>query len=79
MFVQCQVNNRQIKVRGNLTPYSMYYSQANVTAYSQILGDGHRIAKTDFGLRLVKILVLTIKKMDDSRILTKEFLDRVIW
>jgi hypothetical protein len=76
--VQCQVNNRPIKVRGNLTPYSMYYSQANVTTYSQLLGDCHRSAKTEFGLRLAKMLVLTVKKMDDSRILTQQFLGQVI-
>jgi hypothetical protein len=72
--VQCQVNNHPIKVRGNLTPYSMYYSQANVTTYSQILGDCHRTAKTEFGLRLAERLVLTVNKMDDSRILTQDIL-----
>ncbi len=76
--VQCQVNNHPIKVRGNLTPYSMYYSQANVTTYSQLLGDCHRSAKTEFGLRLAKMLVLTVKKMDDSRIPTQQFLGQVI-
>ncbi len=71
--VECQVNNHPIKVRGNLTPYSMCYSQANVATYSQVLGDCHRIAKTESGLRLAKMLVLTVKKMDDSRILTQDF------
>jgi hypothetical protein len=48
--VQCQVNNHPIKGRGNLTPYSMYYSQAKMATFSQILGDCHRIARTDLDL-----------------------------
>ncbi len=51
---------------------------ANVTTYFQILGDCHRSTKTEFGLRLAKMLVLTVKKMDDCRILTQQFLGQVI-
>ncbi len=35
---QCQMNNCPIKVRGDLSRYSMFFSQANVTTYVQLLG-----------------------------------------
>ncbi len=76
--VQCQVNNHLNKVRGKLTPYSMYYSQTNVTTYSQLLGDCHKTTTNEYGLRLVKMIALTVKKIDDSRILSQDFLGRMI-
>lgn len=72
--VQCKVKNCPIKVKGNLTPYSIYYLQTNVTTYSQLLGDSHKTTRTEYRLRLAKMITLTVKKIDESRILNQDCL-----
>jgi hypothetical protein len=76
--VQCQMNNHPIKVRGNLPPYSIYFSQTNVSTYSQLLGDSHKTSRTEYGLRLAKMIVLTVKKVDGTRILSQDSLVQFI-
>jgi hypothetical protein len=50
----------------------MYYSKPNKSCYSSTLGRCYKEAKTEYGLRLAKMLLDKIKKLDESRIMTND-------
>jgi hypothetical protein len=70
--VQCEVNNRPVWSRGDIKPYTMYYSKPNKSCYSSTLGRCYKEAKTEYGLRLAKMLLDKIKKLDESRIMMND-------
>jgi hypothetical protein len=69
-IVQCEVNNRPSRSRGHISPFTMYYSKANKSQYSSILGKAYKEATTEYGLRLSKIVLDKIKKLDERRIMS---------
>ena len=71
-IVQCKVNNCPIRSHGDIKLYTMYYSKSNKSCYSATLGRCYKEAKTEYRLRLAKIVSDKIKKLDDSRIMTNE-------
>jgi hypothetical protein len=50
----------------------MYYSKANKSCYSAMLGRCYKEAKTEYGLHLAKIVLDKKKTLDESRIVTNE-------
>jgi hypothetical protein len=44
--VQCQVHNCPMKVRGNISPYSIYFGRANTASYSAVLGKAYKVGQT---------------------------------
>jgi hypothetical protein len=76
--VQCEVNNRPMRSRGDIKPYTMYFSKANKSPYSAILGKSYKKAETEYGLRLSKIVLEKIKKIDEGRILTDDEVSFII-
>jgi hypothetical protein len=60
---QCAVNNRAMRSRGNLTPYSLYFGSRNRTNYGVILGPSYKLAKTEYGLHITKMVLIRLKKL----------------
>ena len=58
---QCAVNNRAMRSRGNLTPYSLYFGSPNRTNYGAILGPSYKLAKTEYGLCIAKMVLIRLK------------------
>jgi hypothetical protein len=70
-IVQCEVNNRPVRSRGNIKPYTLYYNQANKLSYSATLGPSYKEAKSEYGLRLAKMELDKVKQLDESRVLSQ--------
>jgi hypothetical protein len=77
-IVQCEVNNCPIRSHGDIKLYTMYYSKTNKSCYSATLGRCYKEAKTEYELRLAKIVLDKIKELDDSRIMTNEEVSYII-
>jgi hypothetical protein len=43
-----------MKVRGNISPYSIYFGRANTASYSAVLGKAYKVGQTEYGLCLAK-------------------------
>ncbi len=69
--VQCKVNNRPSRARGNISPCSMYYSKTNKSCFASILGRSYKCAKTEYGIWLAKVVLEKIKVMDPQRFFPK--------
>jgi hypothetical protein len=67
-IVQCEINNRPVRSRGDLSPYSMYYSNPNKAGYFAVLGKAYKKAKTEYGLRLAKMVLDQVKVLDNARV-----------
>jgi hypothetical protein len=76
--VQCKVNNRPSRARGNISPYSMYYSKTNKSCFASVLGRSYKCAKTEYGLRLAKVVLEKIKVMDPQKVLSKAEVEFII-
>lgn len=59
-----------IKVLGHMTPYSVYFGKVNSTSYSALLGNAHKIAQTEYGLRLAMRLLEQGKMIDLEKLFT---------
>jgi hypothetical protein len=70
--VQCEINNCPVRSRGDIKPYTMYYSKPNKSCYSSTLGRCYKEARTEYGLCLAKMVLDKIKKLDGSRIMTND-------
>jgi hypothetical protein len=70
--VQCEVNNRPSRSRGYLTPYSLYFNQTNTISYADSLGPVHKEAKTEYGLRLAKMVLDKVKELDSARVMSTD-------
>ncbi len=62
-IVQCEVNNCPMRVRGNISPYSIYLGKPPSASYSTLLGKVYKVAATEFGLRLAKGVLEQVKKV----------------
>jgi len=77
-IVQCEVNNRPSRSRGDISPYTMYYSKTNKPCYSSVLGKSYKHASTEYGLRLAQLMLQKIKSLDPAWVLTSDEVEWVI-
>jgi hypothetical protein len=68
---QCAVNNSSMKSRENLTPYSLYFGSPNKSNYGVILGRTYKLAKTEYGLRIPKMVLICLKKFFPNRVMSQ--------
>ena len=69
--VQCAINNRPVRSRNDLSPYTMYYSRPNRSSYSSIFGQAYKEATSEYGLRLAKMFLKKLKALDPRRVLSQ--------
>jgi hypothetical protein len=48
--MQCLVNNCPLRVRGNISPYIIYFDRPNTATYSALLGKSYKVGQTEYGL-----------------------------
>ena len=77
-IVQCEVNNCPMRVRGNISPYSIYFGKPPSASYSAVLGKAYKVAATEFGLRLAKRVLEQVKKVCPHKILEQEQVEQII-
>jgi hypothetical protein len=77
-IVQCEVNNHPIRSRGDISPYCMYFSRTNKSSYSTTLGKAYKTAKTEYGLRLAKLVLDKISDLDRHRVLQTDEVEFII-
>jgi ribosome biogenesis protein Nip4 len=70
-IVQCEINNRPVKCRNNLSPYTLYYARPNRSSYSSIFGKAYKEAKTEYGLRVAKMFLKRLKAFNPNRVLSQ--------
>jgi hypothetical protein len=56
----------------------MYYSKTNKSSYSTVLGKSYKTAKTEYGLRLAKLVLDKIQALDPARVLTSDEVQHII-
>lgn len=67
-IVQNEINHRPMRNRGNISPYSLYFGKPPSPSYSTVLGKAYSIARTEFGLRLAKKMLETVRSSMPDRI-----------
>jgi hypothetical protein len=75
---QYQVNNCPMRVRGNISLYTIYFGRPNTASYSALLGKSYKVGHTEYGLCLAKHMLEQAKKMDPSAVLSQEQIEKVI-
>jgi hypothetical protein len=75
---QSAVNNRAMKSRGNLTPYSLYFGSPNMSNYGAILGPSYKMAKMEFGLHITKMVLIRLKKLVPNRVMSQRDVEGLI-
>jgi len=75
---QSAVNNRAMKSRGNLTPYSLYFGSPNTSNYGAILGPSYKLAKTEYGLRVTKMVLVRLKKLVPNKVMCQRDVEGLI-
>jgi hypothetical protein len=75
---QSAVNNRAMKSRGNLTPYSLYFGSPNTSNYGAILGPSYKLAKTEYGLRVPKMVLIRLKKHVPDRVMSQRDVEGLV-
>jgi hypothetical protein len=77
--VQCEVNNRPVQSRMDISPYYMYCSALNKSShYSSFLGPAYKIAQMEYGLTFAKMFLKKVKQVHDSRVFTQEEVQTMI-
>jgi hypothetical protein len=76
--VQSAINNRPMRSRNNLTPYSMYFGSPNTSNYGSVLGPSYKLANTECGLRAAKMVLNRLKEFVPDTIMTREHIDDII-
>jgi hypothetical protein len=56
----------------------MYYSKTNKSCFASVLGRSYKCAKTEYGLRLAKVMLEKIKVMDPQKVLSKAEVEFII-
>jgi hypothetical protein len=67
-----------MRVRGNISPYSIYFGKPPTASYSALLGKAYKVATTEFGLRLAKRVLEQVKKVSPNLILIQEQVEEII-
>ncbi len=75
---QSAVNNRAMKSRGNLTPYSLYFGSPNMSNYGAILGPSYKLAKMEYGLRVTKMVLVRLKKLVPDKVMSQRDVEGLI-
>jgi hypothetical protein len=70
--VQCEVNNRPNRSRGDLSPYSLYFNQTNKLSYADLLVPVHKEAETEYRLRLARMVLDKVKELDPVTVMTAD-------
>ena len=77
-IVQCEINNAPMRVRNHTTPHMVYFGKMNKNSYSAILGKAHKVAKSEYGLRLAKRVLDQVKRVDPTKIISQQQVETII-
>lgn len=76
--VQCEINNSPMKARNHTTPHMIYFGKINKNSYSAALGQAHKVAQSEYGLRLAKRVLEQVKKVDPEKMITQKQVEKII-
>jgi hypothetical protein len=67
-----------MKSRGNLTPYSLYFGSPNKTNYGAFFGPSYKLAKTEYGLCVPKMVLIHLENLATNRIMSQRDVEGLI-
>jgi hypothetical protein len=76
--VQSAINNRPMRSRNNLTPYSIYFGSPNTSNYGSLLGPSYKLANTEYGLRAAKMVLSRLKELFPDTIMIRSHIDDIV-
>ncbi len=76
--VQCEISNAPIRVHNHMTPHMVHFGKVNKHSYSALLGQAHKVAQTECGLRLARRVLEQVKKIDPKKLITQEQVGAII-
>ena len=62
-MVNAAINQQSSRVKGEYSPYSIYYRQKLHPSYTFAMGETVKIAETEYGIQVAKKMLQNIKKM----------------
>jgi len=74
--VQCEVNHYPMRSRSGMSPHTIYYGKPPTASYSALLGDAYKKARTEYGLRLAKHLLLQIKQTKPNMVIPQSIVEQ---
>jgi hypothetical protein len=74
-IVQCEVNHYPMRSRSGLSPHTIYYGKPHTASYLALLGPSFKMAKTEYGLKLAKGILMQIKRMRSDMVISQEMLE----
>jgi len=76
--VQSAINNRPMRSRNNLTPYSIYFGSPNTSNYGSLLGPSYKLANTEYGLRAAKMVLSRLKELFPDLVMQRSHIDDIV-
>ena len=76
--VQSAINNRPMRSRNNLTPYSIYFGSPNTSNYGSLLGPSYKLANTEYGLRAAKMVLSRLKELFPETVMIRSHIDDIV-
>ena len=76
--VQSAINNRPMRSRNNLTPYSIYFGSPNTSNYGSLLGPSYKLANTEYGLRAAKMVLSRLKELYPETVMIRSHIDDIV-
>jgi hypothetical protein len=70
--VQCEVNHYHMRSHSGMSLHTIYYGKRPTASYSALLSGAYKKARTEYGLRLAKCLLLQIKQMKPELVIPQE-------
>jgi hypothetical protein len=70
--VQCKVNHYPMRSCSGMSPHTIYYGKPPTASYSALLGGAYKKARTEYGLRLEKCLLLQIKQIKPEMVIPQQ-------
>ena len=77
-MVNAAINQQSSRVKGEYSPYSIYYRQKLPSPCIFTMGGTVKIAKTEYGIQVAKKLLQEIKKMEPEPSTSTEDLEDVM-
>ncbi len=77
-MLKFEINNTPIKVRNHTTTPMLYFGMMNKNSYSAVLGKTHKVAQSEYGLRLVKRVLEQVKKVDPTKMISQQQVEAII-
>ena len=74
-MVNAAINQRTSRVKGEYSPYSIYYGQKLRSPCTFAMGETAKIADTEYGIQVAKKLLQIIKKMEPEPSISTEDLE----